>query len=449
MADPTLALFYEFARNKSLVASQGLGPTLDIVRTTEKRVFGSTGLLETVAAGAAGFDHDPVTGASLGLLVEEARTNLCLQSERPTLAPWTTLISPVINETSAISPDGTLNAISINDNNGAGFEAIVQQISIPNDSATYTFSMYIKKTAAGTAPTMGVNIVLIGGTNPGDLPIPRIFTDTGFVQDLQAGANSRIIDAGDYWRLVTTVGNNSTGNTIYEIQIFPATAANGFLPNISQAVGINTVWGMQMEVGAFPTSYIPTTTATVTRNADVVNTTDMSWFNPNVGTIFATIRQVSAVNQDESIIDIGDGSNNNRFLLKRRQVSELRFTSRAGGVSSTTLNQGSVFVLDTPISVAMSYAVDDFELFVAGTRTGTGDQLGALPTGINALGIGSRAGTSSEIFNGHIAELRYYNIRKPNQFHQDHSGGLISEDNDLTFARHVARPLARNLKRTF
>ena len=110
MADAALTLLYEFAKRKTLVSTRGLGPILGITRTTEKRVFGANKLLQTVASGVAGFDHDPVTGASLGLLVEEARTNLCLQSAAISTAPWTNIGTPILNATSAIAPDGTMTA---------------------------------------------------------------------------------------------------------------------------------------------------------------------------------------------------------------------------------------------------------------------------------------------------------------------------------------------------
>ena len=67
MADSALKLFYEFALNKSLESSFGLGPTPGIVRTTERRVFGADGLLKTVAAGEAGFGNEPVKGEYWGL----------------------------------------------------------------------------------------------------------------------------------------------------------------------------------------------------------------------------------------------------------------------------------------------------------------------------------------------------------------------------------------------
>ncbi len=97
-------LHYNFAADRSLVAR--VGPTLDITRATEGRFFDAQGILRTATSGEARFDHDPVTGASLGLLVEEARTNLALQSAALSTAPWTLIGTPIINTLSAgTSPD--------------------------------------------------------------------------------------------------------------------------------------------------------------------------------------------------------------------------------------------------------------------------------------------------------------------------------------------------------
>jgi hypothetical protein len=53
-------------------------------------------------------------------------------------------------------------------------------------------------------------------------------------------------------------------------------------------------WGAQLEVGAFPTSYIPTTTSTVTRSADVASITGSnfsSWYRQDEGTMFIENRR--------------------------------------------------------------------------------------------------------------------------------------------------------------
>ncbi len=425
MQNRSLTLNYNFAKKSSLEGVNGLGPTLNIVRAGTATRINPLGLIEAVAANIPRFDFDLVTKASHGLLVEEARTNLCLQSQNVSTAPWTTLVTPVINPTSAIAPDGTLTLNSINDNNGAGFEGVVQQITIPDDSATYTFSMYIEKTAAGSAPTMGVNIVLIGGTNPGNLPIPRIFTDTGFVQDLQAGTNSRIEDAGDYWRLVSTVANNSTGHTIIEIQIFPATAANGFLPNVAAAVGINKIWGMQMEVGVFATSYIPTTTATVTRNADVVSTTDISWLNASAGTWYLKGQFASASAVTRKILTLDDGGVTDRIFCELDASENINFSTTHSADTNGASDGAAVIAVNTDFQVAASYADDDVIAFVDGASSGA-DLTAAFPLAdaMTTLRIG--ADSAGNYFNGHIKELRYYNERKNNVFLDELSQGLVS-----------------------
>lgn len=394
------------------------------------------GLIETVAANTPRFDHNPVSKVSLGLLVEEARTNLMLQSQNVTLAPWTTLLTPVINPTSTIAPDGTLTMNSINDNNGAGFEAVVQQIAIPDDSAIYTLSMFIEKTPAGTAPTMGVNIVLIGGTNPGDLPIPRIFTDTGFVQDLQAGANSRIEDAGDYWRLISTVGNNSTGHTIYEVQVYPATAANGFLPNVAAAVGINRVWGHLVELGAFALSYIPTTGGVVLRAGDVVSMTDMSWLAATQ-TFFAHIK-TGNIDNDTTVWSLHDGTADERIAIEITG-GNMHFIGVDGGVTQWDISTAAA--ADTEYRIAVAWAVNDIVFYLNGSQIGV-DSLATLPT-LTTLNIGSDH-ADAEFLNSHFKEDRGYNVRKDNQFLEDLSNGLITEE-ELSFLRPLVRPIPRPL----
>ena len=434
MSDPALTLHYEFARNKNLVASRGLGPTLDFTRASTATFFDSAGVLRTAASGVARFDHDPVTGSSLGLFVEEARTNLLLHSEDNGIN-WTTVRATAFQNIIA-APDGAITANILVENTGGGTHYQTQITPTHASAAVVTISCYVK------AASRSIVALFEAGANQG---LFFNLTDSTTAVFTNLPTNSSITDVGNGWfRISITV--TSTGTTS-DIRIFSSTNMTT-ASHTGDGLAAFMIWGDKFEEGAFLTSYNPTTTVPVTRNADVVNTTDMTWFNPNAGTIFATIRQVSAANQDEPIIDIGDGTNDNRFLFKRRNINDLRFTIRAGGVLSANLTKVSVLALDTPISVAMAYAVDDFESFVAGARTGTGNQLGALPTGIDALGIGSRAGEDNPIFNGHISEVRYYNVRKDNQFLEDLSNGLISEDDDLTFIRNLARPLERPLVKT-
>ena len=115
MADAALSLWYDFANQKTLAARQGLGPTLDIVRTTDATYFDSAGVMQTASSAVARFDHNPSTLESLGLLVEEARTNICLQSEDLSTT-WANSNS-IDTQEQGTAPNGTDTANKLSDNN--------------------------------------------------------------------------------------------------------------------------------------------------------------------------------------------------------------------------------------------------------------------------------------------------------------------------------------------
>ena len=70
-----------------------------------------------------------------------------------------------------------------------------------------------------------------------------------------------------------------------------------------------------------------------------------------------------------------------------------------------------------------------------------------VPQGLNTLSFGATVDGLNQ-GNGHIREMRYYNVSKSSQFLEDLSNGLISEAS-LSFSRNLTRPLAENLTRTF
>ena len=93
---PSLSL--NFARSKTL------DPRITFTRTTSGTRTNERGLVEVVPANSPRFDHsyDPVSGTvrSLGLLVEEARSNL--------FAATGIVRNVIISTGSNIGPDGSL-----------------------------------------------------------------------------------------------------------------------------------------------------------------------------------------------------------------------------------------------------------------------------------------------------------------------------------------------------
>ncbi|KKN23616.1 hypothetical protein LCGC14_0903180 [marine sediment metagenome] len=400
----SLTLLYEFAKKKTLAASLGLGPTLGIVRTTNATYFDTVGVLQTAGSGVARFDHDPVTGESLGLFVEKARTNLILRSTLEGGDPptgWTKPFGPgtAISQASILISGGT----------AVRFQASTERPYLSQDitlaaSTEYTVTVYLEDTT--TAPTGSVLIRLGFSDATGD-------SDKGTTD---ADANGRI-------SLTFTTGTDVTGSIRFGI---------GVNSNDSGDIAMSAP---QVEAGAFPTSYIPTTTASVTRNADVVSTADVSWFTSATSTIYLDVHQQFDTGFS-SIFDLTDNSSSDRYLFERLVGDTARYLQVSATTTVVTLTSGVVFGADSTVRMAATIALNDVEFFVNGTRIGTGDQSAALPVGITDLNVGSDLAEANQ-FNGHIKELRYYNVRKPNQFLEDLSNGLISAAvNSLIDARY-------------
>ena len=215
------------------------------------------------------FDYDPVTHAPLGLRIEESRTNLITNSLYST-SVWGQTPGDVITNLSATSPDGTRNASLFADNATSEAHNMYLTAGITPAAATnYAFSTYLKN---NTVRYMTVAFATGGLTNGYyvnvDLTLGTI-TATG---TLGTGTyvSSSITSVGNSWYRVVLVGAMASTTTAYPIV--------GTIPNGTQSPAVvwagagnsGYAWGAQLEAGSFPTSCIPTGSASVTRAADVV-----------------------------------------------------------------------------------------------------------------------------------------------------------------------------------
>jgi hypothetical protein len=110
------------------------------------------------------------------------------------------------------------------------------------------------------------------------------------------------------------------------------------LISVRQGDGTIYIWGAQVEEGAYATSYIPTTTASVTRNADVLSKTGISdLLNPSEGTFYA---EISALANDLTfrILSLNDGTSNNAVQIAFPSVSnQIRLDTYGAGANYRTL----------------------------------------------------------------------------------------------------------------
>jgi hypothetical protein len=372
---PTLDL--NFARVKAL------DPRITFTRSSGGSYVGADGLIKYAGVNEARFDHNPTTGESLGLLVEEQRTNLLLRSEEFDNASWTAEASAITANTQ-VAPNGTTTADTLTATSGTLY--LYQTITC-SASTAYTFSFYVK---LGTMPASDFRFAVRDDT-------AGAFIAIGIVPDVTPVTTE--------WRRVTYMLTTPVGCTLLRIYPYRFTVITG---------GTAFLWGAQLEAGAFPTSYIPTTAATVTRNADVASITGSAfsgWYRQDEGTVFAegsvltTTARWGAFNSIASFsecINFGSVTSGQAELTVRTPTT----TTAVSIIAGSALTAGAV------ARDAFRYAVNDFAVTRNGAAPATSTS-GNLPNARNTLYIGSSANTFT-YHNGHIRRLTYWPVRLPN-----------------------------------
>ncbi len=420
-----LTLHYNFAQLRSLEAAlttPSLGPTLGITRTTDKASFyDAAGVLQNAGAGVARFDHLPISPfTSLGLLVEEARTNLCLQSEDFSTTWGVTNAS--ISTDAVTAPDGTTTADKLVEASDTAKTHFVDQAAFNLSNITYTATVYVEPAERTAVRFVFTDNVVASFeatftlTGSGSIRVSP--SDTGNWTNTSASIDPI---AGGRYRIVL-IGTLGVGQTNCALQLFTDNGSTSTYDGDGSS-GLY-LWGAQLEAGAFPTSYIPTTTVGVARNADIVTTADVTWFNATAGTFYSAVRSVSDDQGSGIILEIDDNSTSDRIFHNLVTGTGAQHFIVAASATQTSPTIANNYLAGKLGRMATCYAANDGELFADGVRSGTGDQTITLPTGLSHFFVGSRVSAGNQN-NVHVDEIRYYNVRKDNQFLQDLSAGNL------------------------
>ena len=348
----------------------------------------------TAAVYGARFDHDPSTLVSKGLLIEESRTNLITQSAN--ISAWS---GGFTNNGSTTAPDGTSSGYSA----VIGFAACQSPITA-NVTGLHTASCFLKRNN-----TDWMRIRIIQGANL-NIVTAWVNLATGAVGTVSATAgtptslSATIISYGNGWYRCSVTASYPATSYLY----ISLASATGDGIALGVAGSIYEVWGGQIEAGSFPTSYIPTTTASVVRSADVCSITGSAFtgmYNQSEGTINMSASTMLAGNA-YILFAFSDGTTNN-FMQALPGTSS--FIVNTLGVTQASLNTGS-FTNNVVSRVASAFKLNDFASSRNGGTVST-DNAGTLPT-VNQLGIGSRI--SAVQLNGHIEYIRHYKKRLAN-----------------------------------
>lgn len=279
-------------------------PRIQCTRASAATCFGSDGKLRTVAANVPRIDYDPATGKCLGLLVEESRTNFAYPSNMPTSTVQTTTGVMQANggakiTSGVLAPDGSSSGFSVSGadvgTNSSGANNVRALFAL-SAIGTYTISFWVKTAAGASSTTVLVRVPSATGTL-------TITTTEG-------------------WKRVSLVATTTTGP---DSVIFYSAGGAAF-----------DMWGIQIELGSFPTSYIPTEASAVTRAADIISL-DIATLNGaiNIGEgTFLAKYLLGAKSSSVGVIyayDEADRSNNMSIRYASGQQAQYVINSDEGG----------------------------------------------------------------------------------------------------------------------
>ena len=351
-------------------------------------------------SGEPRFDHAPVTGESLGLLIEESRTNLVLNSVSGVLHAASNMTGP----TSVYGPGGTDTAFQYLSTGGTVASRITLSSVFASSLTQYTATIYVKGVNYNTV-TFG-----FGSGGFGSNSRRVFFLDTLTTDGVGGSAAAvSIEDAGNGWRRLRI----TTTATTYASGIYAYLDLGGIASEAHTTDQGFQIYGFQVEAGSFPTSYIPTSGSAVTRAADVADITGTnfsSWYNQSEGTVFASFDFLDFASIP-AIWTFKDNLNNsqNYISLVSKSSGQLKYASNDTNVSQWSKSMVGAVSINTPVRTASVYKTDDIAFSVDGALPVT-DTAATITTAVDKLNLGFiYAGTSQ--LNGHISRLAYYPYR--------------------------------------
>ncbi len=377
-----------------------LDPRITFTRAanTATRVNAS-GFVEAVSADTARFNYNSITLACLGLLIEEQRINLLLQSQNFGTSWNNTNSSESVDV--AVSPDGTQNADKLIVNNGAtvGASQINQIVSKSAAATTYTFSVF--------GQAAGLNrmwLIVSDGSSFSNRANFAISLVDGAVTIAAGSAGTFTAASGvvtafkDGWHRASLTFTSSTETSVVA-RIYPLDSS---ITTGDGVKGIN-IWGAQLEAGASATSYIPTTTGAVLRNADVAvitGTNFSDWWQAGLGG--ATVQTLpSTVSGIRPLIQFDDGTTNEIIVLRGNTTNpELYIVD--GGAPQAQIDAGTI-AANTAYSLTGWWATNDCKARKDSGAVVT-DTTATIPT-VTQARLGS---DGTNYLNGHLASINYY-----------------------------------------
>lgn len=342
----------------------------------------ASGLIEAVASNVPRLDYSGGTTCPR-LLLEPQRSNLVFRSEEFGNTYWTTsALNVSVSSNVVAAPDGTNTADLIVANAITSNTIYIRNSLTLPSTGTYTFSVYAKKQNQNTIGLRSIssgiliNYDLDAGTSTG-----------GFIQNV----------GGGWFRIGFSYTAASTSESIYIYPLGTGTRTGNGVDGVY-------VWGAQLEAGSFVSSYIPTTTAAVTRVVDIAEKFGIgSLIGSPAGTIFLQV-QILSLGYGRIFISLQDASyatNSIRIECTAANRWRIQIRNASTTILDQTISTGSPFTTGNyKIAYAYNTGTNEIAFYANGVSLFTGTAA-SIPTACVNLFLGSRL---SGVYDQHVSD---------------------------------------------
>jgi len=414
---PTPSLLIVPARFKSgklysQVPTSGTGD-FTVTRATSATRVNASGFIESVASGIPRLDYFESGGtvACPALLIEPAATNFARGIQllnTPTPATASGGITITTGSTDFLAPDGSSGTITKYVGGTASGNIFIEYASSTSVSASgvHTFSAFVKTGATNPLTFCALQFSQYTAASGTATSYFNLASGTA----LTAGAT--IQNYGNGWyRIISAPYTIAAGDLAGSIRLIFAEADNDINWPASGALNLTLyAWGIQLEAGSIATSYIPTTTAAVTRNADVISVSGAvsGSIGQTEGTIYVEFN-MQTLGVEGYAIRLVAASFDNSVHIRRSTANLVTLELRSGG--SNVFSQ--TFSATGFVKAAIAYKSGDIAAFVNGTQAGSTSTsaftFGASFTSVNLGTFGAAA-----FLNDRIRAAALYTTRLTN-----------------------------------
>jgi len=387
----------------------GASGDFNVTRATTATRVNASGFIEVVASGIPRLDYY-TSGGTAGcpaLLVEPSGTNFARGVEllnTPTPATAAGGITVTTGSTDFLAPDGTSGTITKyvgGTASGSNFLEYVSSTSV-TAAGVHTFSAFVKAGATNPLNFCALQFTAFTGGSGTGTSYFSLASGTA----LTTGAS--IQNYGNGWyRIISAPYTIAAGDLTGDIRLLFAEGNNDASFPASGALNLTLyAWGIQLEAGSVATSYIPTTTTSATRNAEVINLSGAvsGCIGQTEGTMYLEVDFKQSPDA-RRVFGVSDGTATNRLAISI-SLNTFRIVKDASTalLPTTTISNGMH-------KMAVAYNASEIVFYFDGVQVGTSATSGSGT--YFQINVGSTE-TNTAFYGGPIRSAAIYTTKLTN-----------------------------------